>query len=464
MVYYALHFRAFFAYEDGEMKKRFSFICIYLCLLSLLCLGAAELAFTDRGERISETENRVLQPFPALTAESLVSARFMGEFEDFLSDAFFFRGAAAGFHDKIMSLLSVPAQGPDTGEVDEERLWEGSEESEAAFQQLLESSVPAEPDAEGAPAAAPTTDARRAEDATLWLVNGKGGRETVFTYTGADLLAFADVLDLYRAELPEDGAVFFCNPQVSAVAENVISGRYTDWGSDLEDALQPLVGEGVYILDCADILSPYLHSVNLYPNPSTDYHWHPVSASLTTDAMMALQGVAPAQYDQYRYYLAYRTDGAVYTVKTLANMRYGRDVIEIMTGNSPVNSYMLDHLTNRTRAVFTMQEGGYVGLLGGHKGPWRLLESGFHTGRNALVVGDCFVTPFIPYLMPYYDTLIAVDVRDNFYSVEKADANISDYIRAYDVDDIYVMYSTNSRFDSQGLRSRLRQYLHMSYD
>ena len=445
------------------MKKPLSFICIYLCLLSLFCLGAGELILTDRGERVSETENRVLQPFPALTAESVASARFMDEFEDFLSDAFFFRNGAAAFHDGVMGLLAVPGQGPDTGEVDEDRLWEGSEENEAAFQQLLQEAAPAESAMTSAEESAPPEDARQASDASFWLVNNRGERETVFTYSAADLLAFADVLNAYRAELPPDGMLFFCNPQVSAVANNVMSGRYAGWGCDLEDALQPLVDEGVYILDCADILSPYLHSVNLYPNPATDYHWHPVSASLTADAMLALQGVAPVEYDQYRYYLAYRTDGIAYTTKALANMRYGRDVIEIMTGVSPVESYMLDHLTQRTPTVFTMQQGGYVGLLGGHKGPWRLLESGFHTGRTALVVGDCFVTPFIPYLMPYYDTVIAVDVRDNFYSVEKAGANISDYIRQYAADDIYVMYSTNSRFDSEGLRSRMEQYLHMSY-
>ena len=49
------------------MKKRVSFVCIYLCLLTLLLLGAAELLAPDKGERLSESENRMLAAFPALS-------------------------------------------------------------------------------------------------------------------------------------------------------------------------------------------------------------------------------------------------------------------------------------------------------------------------------------------------------------------------------------------------------------
>ena len=33
------------------MKRRFSFICVYVCLLALFCLGAGELPFPDGGVR-----------------------------------------------------------------------------------------------------------------------------------------------------------------------------------------------------------------------------------------------------------------------------------------------------------------------------------------------------------------------------------------------------------------------------
>ena len=130
---------------------------------------------------------------------------------------------------------------------------------------------------------------------------------------------------------------------------------------------------------------------------------------------------------------------------------------------SPAESYFLNNITERKRTVFTMYEGGYVGFLGGHKGPWRLIEGGFHTGRSALVVGDCFTIPLIPYLAPYYDQIISTDVRDNFYSVYLAGANIGEYIAHYEVDDIYMVWTNNYQFYSGTIPSRMSAYLDMSY-
>ena len=87
------------------MKKRFSFVCIYLCLLTLLVCGAAELLSPDKGERLSESENRMLAAFPALSAGSVADGSFMSGFESYLSDAFPFRDGAADFTDAVMKLV-----------------------------------------------------------------------------------------------------------------------------------------------------------------------------------------------------------------------------------------------------------------------------------------------------------------------------------------------------------------------
>lgn len=435
------------------MKKRLSFILIYLCLLTLLTLGAGELLLVDKAARPSEAENRMLQGFPEFSRASVSSGAFMDGVEGFLSDGFFFRKEAAGAYDRVMGLFALPAVGPETGVVAEEQLWEGNTadalpdgpagEDGAVLPVMPAASVP-----EGA----------ELRDAQLWLVNGKGEREVLFTYPASALASFAEILNSYRALLPEDGHVFFANPQVAAVANNVFSDpRYTGWGSDLEEVLQPLTDEGVFIVDCTDVLSPHMDNPHLYP--AEDYHWHSGAASLVADEMIRAQGLASAGFDQYRYYLSHKHNGVTYSAQTLAGMRYGRDIIEIMAPISPAKSYILTHLDHRENAVFTYYEGGYVGFLGGHKGPWRLFEGGFHTGRSALVIGDCFTPPMIPYMVPYYDVIISTDVRDNFYSSQQAGASIARYIETYGVDDIYVVYSTNSRFTGEALQSRLIGYL-----
>ncbi|MCR4935554.1 MAG: hypothetical protein K5990_03625 [Oscillospiraceae bacterium] len=439
------------------MRRRFSFICVYVCLLALFCLGAGELLFLDRGERISVTENRVLQPLPALTAESVRTGRFMDQFEDYLSDGFFFRDEAAAFHDGCMALFALPEEGPDTGVVADEQLWEGND-TEPEPEQTAEEALPPPESEAVSPAPGEPEDAARVPDASLWLVREDGSRETVFTYSGKALASFADILNRLRELLPEDGRVFFANPQVSAVANNVIlKQKYVGWGSDLEDVMQPLAAEGVTVIDCTDVLAPYMEDRVLYP--VEDYHWHAAAACIVVNDLMSRQGLPTADYDQYRYWLSFKHNNKAYTVDALRGMRYGRDAIEIMAPISPAKSYILTDLTRRREVAFTMSEGGYVGFLQGHKGPWRLILGGFHTGRSALIIGDCFIPPMVPYLAAYYDTIVTTDVRDNFYKQGSAGGGIRQYIEEYGVDDVYVIYSTNSRFESEGLQSRLRRYM-----
>ena len=447
------------------MKKRFSFVCIYLCLLTLLVCGAAELLSPDKGERLSESENRMLAAFPALSAGSVADGSFMSGFESYLSDAFPFRDGAADFTDAVMKLVRIPDDGPATGVVEDERLWDQNKEQEAAFQQLLEDeSAERGEESYAGIGAAQSVVSGEVHDVTLWLDRADGGRDTLFTYPADAMVSFAGILNRYRAKLPEDGRLYFFSPQVSDVANNIIGrDKYVGWGTDLVEVLQPLVDDGVVIVDDLAILNPYLNDAPSALYPIKDYHWHAIAASITADALISNQGLAPADYDQYRYWLSYKHDNRAYSTEELAGMNYSRDTIEIMSAISPAGSFFLNNLTERQRTTFTMSEGGYVGFLGGHKGPWRLIEGGFHTGRNALVVGDCFVIPLIPYLAPYYDQIISTDVRDNFYSVYLAGANIGDYIAQYDVDDIYVVWSTNARFYSDIIQSRMSAYLDLAY-
>ena len=449
------------------MKKRFSFVCIYLCLLTLLCLGAAELLAPDKSERLSESENRMLAAFPSFSLQSVADGSFMSGFESYLSDAFPFRDDAASFHDGVMGIVNIPDDGPATGVVEDDRLWDQSEEQDAAFQQLIEDNrvetVEADP-AAATETAAPVELPENVHDVSLWLERSDGVRETLFTYPADSMVSFAGILNRYRAKLPEDGRLYFFSPQVSDIANNIIGKtKYVGWGTDLVEVLQPIVDDGIIIVDDLAILNPYLNDAPSALYPVTDYHWHAIAASITADSLMSSQGLAPADYDQYRYWLSFRHDNRAYTTDELAGMNYNRETIEIMSAISPAESYFLNNLTQRQRTTFTMSEGGYVGFLGGHKGPWRLIEGGFHTGRNALIVGDCFTIPLIPYLAPYYDQIISTDVRDNFYSVYQAGANIGDYIAQYHVDDIYVVWSTNARFYSDNIQSRMSAYLDMAY-
>lgn len=444
------------------MKDRFGLIAMYLCLLAAFTCGICELALSEKDGKVSETENRMLQAFPEVTLDNVISGKAMGEFESFLSDWFFFREEAVGFTDAVLGVFSLPENGPATGEIDEDRLAQKTEEDEEILPEKP-AELPAD-DGEQAPettlpAQQPTANAEPAE---LWLVNAEGNREVIRTYSSESVQNIARIINGYRATLPEDGSLSFISAPVSAIANNIINGDYTDWGSSVDDVLQPLVNEGVRIYDATDILRPYLYEEVLYP--TVDHHWHPISASLVAKEMLQDQGVVPNDYWEYQYYLSHIKDRGPFDRRTLESMEYSVERIPVMEPISPVNSYVLRRLTDSTPSVFIdRSSSNYREYLGGTSRPWRLFETGFHTGRNALVIGDSFSNCFIPYLVPLYDTIISTDFRDIGYTTLEAGANATSYIEKYGVVDIYIVHCTYTDIDSETLQIRMDRYLDLDY-
>ena len=447
------------------MKKRASFVAMYLCLLLLLTCGLGELLFVDKAARPSHTENRMLQGFPHLSLESIADGGFMDDFERYLSDGFFFREAAAQFSDTVLGLFSLPSEGPELGAIDQSQLFDTDREELDAMEELLQAGSASPEEAEPS-APVPTAESvlpqAQAVDASLWLIDSRGETVILETYPAEKLENLARILNEYRAELPEDGTLHFINPPISTVANNVIRGSYTDWGSDLEDALQPLVSEGVFIYDATDILRPYLFTERLYP--INDHHGHPVSASLVADAMMTRQGIPPVDYASYRYTLSSGLGGPFDTA-TLAGMQIGVDDIPVMEPISPVESFVLTYLNTRTESVFINHRAeGYRQYLGGTMKPWRLFETGFHTGRNALVIGDSFTNSFLPFLVPYYDRILSTDYRDGNYLITESGANAAQYIEYYDIDDIYIVVCGYTPITGVTVQQRFEQYLYLDYE
>ena len=199
------------------------------------------------------TENRMLQGFPQLSAQSVLSGSFMEDFEAFLSDGFFARDKIADVTDGIMGLFRLEDEDAMPQTINVENLFQLSEEeTEAPLPEATPSPVPSD-----------SSESQEAGPAAIWLVNAAGERVDYQNYSADSIAHLADVLDEYRACLPENGTVNFVCAPTSELAYSIVYGNYTDWGSDVEDVLQPLVADGVLIYDASDILRPHLNEETL---------------------------------------------------------------------------------------------------------------------------------------------------------------------------------------------------------
>ena len=101
----------------------------------------------------------------------------------------------------------------------------------------------------------------------------------------------------------------------------------------------------------------------------------------------------------------------------------------------------------------------YAAYLGGTHSPFYVAETGFHTGRNALVICDSFGLAFVVYAAPYYDNVCLADLRETNQSVTGGGASLREYIQQYDIDDVYFIVSRGCGINSAYMQKTVVKYL-----
>lgn len=452
------------------MRHKGAFALRYLGLLSLLLIGLWILLFAPREERRSENENRMLRAFPVLSAETVASGEFMDGFEEYLSDAFPGRSLLATATDRVLSFFGRKDPEQDIrAQLEAEAAQAGAEttpapETAAAPPAEATPAPAAEvtpvPEEETAPAPTAAVQTGEARGASIWLIKENGDIHTEESYSAEAIAYLAKVLNEYRDCLPEDGRVLFLNMPVTYIANRITDEhQYVDWDSDVKEALQPLVEEGVYITDPMDTIRPYLGVENLFS--AEDHHWHVRAAWRMMEDMLPHVGYVPADFYEFRYRPQYSWDKPALTTEQLQSMTIERENRLLMDKTSPLESYLMNHVVNRTPSVYMDFDHpyGYGVYLGGRQPPWRLFITGYHTGRNALVIGDSFFHAFLPYITLYYDNVHATDPRGGVYREDLVGASIRSMIQRYEIDDVYFITCNYTALDGPVYQGFLEYYL-----
>ena len=449
------------------MKNRGSFIIAYICLLSLLCLGAGLVITAPREERISQTENRMLQGFPRPEAESLVSGDFMEQFESWLSDGFPGREDAVALSERVMGLF-----GDRETDIRQELAAESAGEAEPEIAEVSggpaagasEPGEPSLPETAAAPAAETEHAAAPGQDAAIWMVAADGSIQIEEEYPAENLANIARVLEEFRECLPADGRILFVNTPVSMQGNRITdSGEYVDWGCSVDEAMNPLLSESITVFDPMDTLRPWLGKENLFS--SYDFHWHIEAAYRMAQAMVAETGYPVISFWEFPYKLQYEFYEAPYTPEQLQGMTLERENRLIPQKTSPLESYIVKRMDQLSRSVYMEDDkfGGYGIYLGGRRPPFRMFRTGYHTGRNALVIGDSFYHAFLPYLTPYYDTVLSTDPRRGVYNPQQVGGSLRQYIEKYDVSDIYFVMCNYDSLNSKIFQVDLEKHLNTDW-
>jgi len=438
------------------MRRKVAFLVTLWWVILCGAIGACMLLFAERAPVASEQENRTLAGLPAVTLETLEKGGISEPFESFLTDKFFLRselvdGANALKH--IFSVLTVDELLDVEGEEVFVPALDESEPEEAAASasdepqaQAQEAAEPQQPDEE--PSAALAGDA-----ASVWLEHRDGTRTTLLTCAADELETAAGVFNAYAALLPVGGKAHVLLAPRAQTANKLALHLETEsgWSSEAEAVLQSLVFANVVVHSAYDILqAPILSGEYVYFR--TDHHWTARGAYLAADAMLKSAGYKTVPLADYAQKTIEGYLGSIYLRGRNAKLKELADSIEVFYPLLPAKSYRVSNAYKKNELpVIAEDQTNYLVFLGGTVGPYRVLESGYHTGRNMLLVCDSFGNSIAPFFLPYYDSVYMVDFRGEYYTRRDAQGGVREYVRRLGIDDIYIVLSETNGIGSQYL-------------
>lgn len=435
------------------MRRKLTFLVTLWWMIVCGAVGVCMLLFADPKPVVSDEENRTLSGLPQFSAETLKNGTIGESFERFLTDKFFLRselvdGATSLKH--IFSALTVDELLNEEGEevfvpaldLPEDSADTAAESETAEQQQETQSNVQTTRET-----AQQATQTGAGDSASVWLNQRDGARTALLTYSKEELRKAADTLNAYAALLPVGGKMHVMLVPRSQTANKLALhlDEESGWSSEVESALQPIVSKNVTVHSAYDVFQqPLINGEYLFFR--TDHHWTARGAYLAADAMLKSAGYQTVPLSDYTEKTIEGFLGSIYLHGRNAKLRELSDSIEVFYPLLPADSYRVSNAYRKNQIpVIDETQTNYLVFLGGTYGPYRVLEGGYRTGRNMLMICDSFGNSIAPFFMPYYDNVYMVDLRDEYYSREAAQGGVKDYIRRLGIDDLYIVLSdTNS--------------------
>ena len=477
------------------MKNKVPFVITYWWCMALLILGLLPLILGNKEGGVSETENRTLQALPKLSSSSWWDGSFADGLETYLSDQMPGRDAVLQGSAWVLGLFDATTDEErilNTGMIEKlEEMGGGTVEEVTAEAERTPTPVPETPTptpvpetptpspapSTAMPSEAPTTatppadtpqpaDPQVADTSIIRsfsLIRTDGSLATQFQFGQSAIENTIKALDLYRDAVPEDGSVVFTYIPYSMDANQWLLNpdKYTGWVSDVEPTLQANVKEGVYVFSTVNELNEHMQAGEACYY-KTDHHWSGLGAFYVQRLMMRTFGVPSVAYEDFEYTVHEDFAGSIAgEARSLAGNRELVDRLEAPTPLAPARAFVYKNLNQLVKEVRYMEPERkvYNVFLGGTHSPFYVAQTGFHTGRNALVICDSFGLAFVAYAAPYYDNVCLVDLRDTNKFVTEGGASLREYIRYYNIDDVYFIVSRGCGINSAYMQRTVVKYL-----
>ena len=365
-------------YRKRSAKIYFRITCIFLLFMILaIC---ANIFLPDK--EYSESENRMLAQFPEFSMANLSSGKYMTDMEDYVTDQFFFRDQWINL--KVLEDMTL-----------------GKRESNGVY-------------------------------------IGKQGYLMQVPENNIDMDSVENNLNGIRefAQRHKDvNTVMTLVPNAAYILEQLTPANapVRDQSQDIS-LVENNVGDVLNFIDLTDTMSSHRDEPIYY---KTDHHWTTLGARYAFETLYSALGIVPAQ-DYTIYPVSYTFSG---TLASRSGYDRSQDTIDIYVPQDMDTECVVNYVEEgeKTASMYESsaldQKDQYEVFFGGNHS--RIdITTPVEENKNLLIFKDSCANCFIPFLQPYFRSIIVVDPRYYYDDVDRlvTDNSITDILFLYNVD------------------------------
>ena len=365
-------------YRKRSAKIYFRITCIFLLFMVLaICFN---IFLPDK--EYSESENRMLAQFPEFSLANLASGKYMTDMEDYVTDQFFFRDQWINL--KVLEDMTL-----------------GKRESNGVY-------------------------------------IGKQGYLMQIPENNIDMDSVENNLNGIRefAQRHKDvNTVMTLVPNAAYILEQLTPANapVRDQSQDIA-LVEDSVGDVLNFIDLTDTMSSHRDEPIYY---KTDHHWTTLGARYAFETLYSSLGIVPAQ-DYTVYPVSHTFSG---TLSSRSGYDRSKDTIDIYVPQDAETECVVNYVEEGEKTASM-----YVSSALDQKDQYEVFFGGNHSridittpvdeNKNLLIFKDSYANCFIPFLQPYFRSIIVVDPRYYYDDVDRlvTDNSITDILFLYNVD------------------------------
>ena len=365
--------------RERSAKIYFKITLIFLLFMAVAC---GFLIFqTDR--EYSASENRMLAQKPEFSLANLASGKFMTDMEDYVTDQFFFR-------DQWISLKVL------------EDMALGKRESNGVY-------------------------------------IGKQGYLMQVPENNPNMDDVQNTLDRIRdfAQRHQDiNTVMSLVPNAAYISTQLMPANapVRDQSQDIALA-QDTVGSFLNFVDLTETMSSHRDEAIYY---KTDHHWTSLGARYAFDTLYTALGIQQPAQDYTIYPVTHTFSG---TLASKSGYNRSQDTIDIYVPKDVNTEYVVNYVEEgeKTASMYESsaldQKDQYEVFFGGNHS--RIdITTPLDENKNLLIFKDSYANCLIPFLQPYFRSIIVIDPRYYYDDIDSliTDNSITDILFLYNVD------------------------------